>query len=69
MSNRNNSRREFFTRFLAPAENTQEDSDKIKMLTADGKLVEVDPNFIVQEKKQAKTTNAEILAWTNVPKK
>ncbi|MCB0688605.1 MAG: hypothetical protein KDC53_18835 [Saprospiraceae bacterium] len=73
MSKLKNSRRDFFNRFLNVAEDRSPDNksnvepEKIKMLTPDGKLVEVDSTSIVPKKKTS--TNAEILAWTKAVKK
>ena len=44
-------------------------NDKIKMLTPDGKLVEVDSKVLKNNKPASKTTNAEILKWMESGKK
>lgn len=44
-------------------EDDVEPDDKVKMLTADGKLVEVDRRFLKNNLSTSKTSNAEILKW------
>ena len=56
------SRRSFFAGFLNPKK------EKVKMLTADGKLVEIDKDVIDAANKQ-KVNNAEILRWMKNPSK
>ena len=58
----NKSRRSFFTSFL------NSKKEKVKMLTADGKLVEVDKAVLDAASKQ-KVNNKEILQWINNPSK
>ena len=58
----NKSRRSFFTSFL------NSKKEKVKMLTADGKLVEVDKAVLDAASKQ-KVNNKEILQWMNNPSK
>ena len=41
----------------------EKQNDKIKMLTPDGKLVEVDSQVIQNSKQKTKAGNAEILKW------
>lgn len=43
--------------------------EKVKMLTADGKLVEVDKNVLEQALKNRKANNKEILNWMKNPSK
>ena len=52
--------------FLSGLLNTKK--EKVKMLTADGKLVEVDKDVLDAATKQ-KVTNQEILQWMNNPSK
>ena len=75
MKNNSKSRREFLLDFFSnkvksfpdlaasiiPEEEKQ--SEKIKMLTPDGKLVEVDSQVIQNSKQKTKAGNAEILKW------
>lgn len=56
------SRRSFFTSFFKPTK------EKIKMLTADGKLVEIDKEVLEAATKQ-KVNNKEILQWMKNPSK
>ena len=58
----NKSRRSFFSGLLHPKK------EKVKMLTADGKLVEVDKAVLDAASKQ-KVNNKEILQWMNNPSK
>ena len=58
----NKSRRSFLSGLLNPKKET------VKMLTADGKLVEVDKDVLEAASKQ-KTTNKDILQWMNNPSK
>lgn len=48
---------------------TRGQQEKVKLLTADGKLVEVDKAVLDQVKKNQKATNKEILQWMNNPSK
>ena len=56
------SRRSFFTGLM------NLNKEKVKMLTADGKLVEVDKAVLDAASKQ-KVNNKEILKWMNNPSK
>ena len=56
------SRRSFFTSFL------NSKKEKVKMLTADGKLVEIDKAVLDAANKQ-KVNNKEILQWMKNPSK
>jgi len=58
----NRSRRSFFTGLLNLSK------EKVKMLTADGKLVEVDKAVFDAANKQ-KVNNKEILQWMSNPSK
>ena len=53
------SRREFLNLW-----NSQSSTEKIKMLTPDGQLVEVDKRLIEKIKSGKKASNKEILDWT-----
>ena len=61
-NNHDRSRRSFFSGFFKPAK------EKVKMLTADGKLVEVDKEVLEAAAKQ-KVNNEEILKWMKNPSK
>ena len=58
----NKSRRSFFSGLLNLSK------EKVKMLTADGKLVEIDKAVLDAANKQ-KVNNKEILQWMNNPSK
>ena len=58
----NKSRRSFFSNLL------KSNKEKVKMLTADGKLVEVDKAVFDAANKQP-VNNKEILQWMNNPSK
>lgn len=61
------SRRDFFSRLLASKENSSE--GKVKMLTADGKLVEIDKAVLEAATAKKKSSNKEIYDWMNNPSK
>ncbi len=60
------SRRKFLSLFFPPA---AEKSGKVKMLTADGKLVEIDKDVLEKASKKQKASNEEILHWMKNPSK
>jgi hypothetical protein len=70
-----NSRRSFLSLLFAGDreklldEASGKDSEKVKMLTADGKLVEVDKRVFDEAQKRVKATNKEIYNWMNNPSK
>lgn len=61
----NKSRRWFLTGGLLDAPK----KEMIKMLTADGKLVEVERSVLEAASKKQKSTNKEIYNWMNNPSK
>ena len=61
------SRRWFFSLLLSKKEKNS--PEKIKMLTADGKLVEVDKALFDAVTKKQKATNKEIYNWMKNPSK
>ena len=61
-NNQDKSRRSFFSGLLKPAK------EKVKMLTADGKLVEIDKEVLESATRQ-KVNNKEILQWMKNPSK
>jgi len=63
-----NSRRKFLSLFVPPEEK-KEKPEMIKMLTADGKLVEVEKSVVEAASTKQKVTNKEILAWMKNPSK
>lgn len=64
----NKSRRGFFSMFIQTDKNPA-DNTRIKMLTADGKLVEVDKEVFEKASKKQKATNKEIFNWMDNPSK
>ncbi len=64
----NKSRRQFFSLLLSGSENVAT-PEKIKMLTADGKLVEVDKAVFEEAAKKKKASNKEIYDWMKNPSK
>ena len=68
------SRRWFLSFFLSGNEDTasaknQGKTEKVKMLTAEGKIVEVDKNIVEKASKNQKASNKEILTWMKNPSK
>lgn len=61
------SRRGFFSLLLSKKDNSS--TEKIKMLTADGKLVEVDKAIFDEASKKQKATNKDIYTWMSNPSK
>ena len=67
--NKNNqSRRSFFSK-LFTADPFAEKPEMIKMLTADGKLVEVEKSIVDKAAGKEKATNQKILKWMDNPSK
>lgn len=62
------SRRWFLSRFL-PSEEKMNKPEMVKMLTADGKLVEVERSVIEAATVKQKVTNKEIFDWMDNPSK
>lgn len=67
------SRRSFISLFLSgnsnsPAKETGK-PEMVKMLTAEGKLVEVEKNIVDKASKKQKSTNKEIFHWMKNPSK
>jgi hypothetical protein len=70
----NKSRRGFLSLFLPGNDDTPPtqnvgNGEKVKMLTADGKLVEVDKSIYEAAVKKQKTTNKDIYDWMKNPSK
>ena len=66
----NKSRRSFFSLLLSGKDETSSTKGgKVKMLTAEGKLVEVDKDVLDKAIKNQKATNKEILGWMKNPSK
>lgn len=62
---RQRSRRQFFSSFFSEPSKTE----KIKMLTPDGKLVEVDKAVFEEAAKNKKASNKDIYNWMKNPSK
>ena len=62
------SRRWFFSLFVA-ADKKNVKPEMVKMLTADGKLVEIDKAVLDEAAKKQKSTNKEIFDWMKNPSK
>jgi arylamine N-acetyltransferase len=72
MGDNNQSRRDFLhLNFIRSNEDTSHVSpvQKVKMLTPDGKLVEIDKELLDQVTKKKKATNKEIYDWMKNPSK
>ncbi|HEX2684914.1 MAG TPA: hypothetical protein VHL77_13305 [Ferruginibacter sp.] len=64
------SRRWFLSLFTGADKNTSNtESEKVKMLTADGKLVEIDKSVLEAATRNQKSTNKEIYDWMENPSK
>ena len=61
--NQNNSRRSFFSSLLGAKK------EKVKMLTPDGKLVEIDKAILDSIREKQKASNEEIFDWMKNPSK
>jgi hypothetical protein len=62
------SRRWFLSLFTSSDKKTGK-TEKIKMLTADGKLVEIDKSVLDEVAKKQKATNKDIYDWMKNPSK
>lgn len=60
-------RREFFSRFLSHKQ--EEKSQKVKLLTKDGKLVEIDRSVLDAATNRVKADNQAIYEWMDNPSK
>ena len=64
----NKSRRDFLSLFIQHDKENSANS-KVKMLTADGKLVEVDKAIFEKASKKQKASNKDIYDWMKNPSK
>ena len=64
----NKSRRDFLSLFLS-ADNIKGNPEMVKMLTAEGKLVEINKAVLDEVAKKQKATNKEIYEWMKNPSK
>lgn len=62
-----NSRRKFLSLFNITQHNAAD--EKVKLLTADGKLMEVDRSVLEKVATKKKASNKEILEWMQNPSK
>lgn len=62
------SRRDFLSLFISADKKTAP-AEMVKMLTADGKLVEVDKAVLDELTKKQKATNQQIFDWMKNPSK
>ena len=60
---KNSSRRQFFTAFFS------DDTQKVKMLTPDGRLVTIDKSVYDRAAGKQKATNKDIYQWMDNPSK
>ncbi len=63
-----NPRRRFLSLFIPP-EGKKEKTEMVKMLTAEGKIVEIEKSVWEAATKKQKATNKEIYDWMNNPSK
>jgi hypothetical protein len=61
--------RRWFLSLLTTADKKVENTEKVKMLTADGKLVEVNRFVLEAASKKQKSSNKEIYDWMENPSK
>ena len=64
----NKSRRDFLSFFISADKKTAP-AEMVKMLTADGKLVEVDKTVLDELTNKQKATNQQIFDWMKNPSK
>ena len=64
----NKSRRDFLSLFISADKKTAP-AEMVKMLTADGKLVEVDKTVLDELTNKQKATNQQIFDWMKNPSK
>ena len=67
-NNKNQTRRGFLTVFFS-TDKTVSKPEMVKMLTADGKLVEVEKSIYDAASTKQKVSNKEILNWMDNPSK
>ncbi|MBK6380423.1 MAG: hypothetical protein IPP81_05890 [Chitinophagaceae bacterium] len=61
--------RRWFLSLFSAADKNETKPGMVKMLTADGKLVEIDKAVLDAASKKQKSTNKEIYDWMNNPSK
>lgn len=68
-NNKQDGSRRWFLSLFAPGTKKAENTDTVKMLTADGKLVEVDRSVLDAATERKKAANKDIYEWMNNPSK
>ena len=72
-NNKKNGSRRWFMSMLLSGNGVKSldhpNSDKVKMLTADGKLVEIDRSALEKATRKEKATNARVYEWMDNPSK
>jgi len=61
--------RRWFLSLLSPLGKKEPGNDKVKMLTAEGKLVEVSKSVLEAASKKKRSSNKEIFDWMKNPSK
>jgi hypothetical protein len=72
MENKDNAEekgRRWFLSLFSGADKSETNPGMVKMLTADGKLVQIDKAVLEAASKKQKSTNKEIYDWMNNPSK
>ncbi len=64
-NNHDKTRRNFFTQFFSSGKK----NEKVKMLTPDGKLVEIDKKILDEAAKKKLSSNKELYDWMQNPSK
>ncbi len=68
-NNKQDGSRRWFLSFFAPGTKKADNTDTVKMLTADGKLVEVDRSVLDAATERKKAANKDIYEWMDNPSK
>lgn len=61
--------RRWFLSLFAPMDKDSRQNEKVKMLTADGKLVEINKSILEEVSKKQKASNQDIYDWMKNPSK
>lgn len=68
-NNKQEGSRRWFLSLFTTANKKAADADRVKMLTADGKLVEVERSVLDAATERKKAANKDIYEWMNNPSK
>ncbi len=68
-NNKQEGSRRWFLSLFTPGGKKEENTDRVKMLTADGKLVEVERSVLDAAPERKKAANKDIYEWMNNPSK